>query len=169
MTRINRKGSAKLTVVSDTAYELVREFDAPADLIFRAHTEPELVKRWWGFPSFQWLECTIEPWAGGRWRYSAKEGDMEVSFHGRFQEVVRPGRIVNTEIYEGVPGVTTETEEGGALNTNMITERDGVTTLHVHVECFSPEVLKMILDSGMESGMQLSYDRMEELAFQLAA
>lgn len=169
MTRTDRKGSAKFSVVSDTAYEVVRQFDAPADLIFRAHMEPELVKRWWGFPTSQWQECVVEPHVGGRWRFSVKEGDMDVSFHGRFKEIVRPSRIVQTEIFEGMPGVTPDTEEGGTLNTAVITEQDGVTTLHVHVECYSPEILKAIFDSGMEGGAQVSYDRMEELAHQLAA
>lgn len=169
MTKTDRKGSAKLKVVSDTAYEVVRLFDAQADLVYRAHTEPELVKRWWGFPDWNWQDCSIDARVGGKWRFSVEKDGMDVSFHGRFTELQRPTRIAQTEIYEGIPGVTQETEEGGTLNTAVLSEEGGVTTLHVHIECYSPEVMKAIFDSGMEGGMQVSYDRMEDLVTRLAA
>lgn len=161
--RSNRKGSAKVTVVSDTAYEVERRFDASAEAVFRALTEPELIKRWWGFPGGQWVECVADARPGGHWRNAVVQDGHEVFFHGRYVEVERPRRLVNTEVFEGMPGGGPDVDEPSTLVTTELTEEDGVTTMRVHVECHSPEVLQAILDSGMESGMQVSYDRLEDV------
>lgn len=64
----NRHGSAVITLPSETEYLITRAFDAPAALIFRAHTTPELVKRWWGFATAEWMVCDIDLRVGGAWR-----------------------------------------------------------------------------------------------------
>src|SRR5690606_25059589 len=107
----NRKGCATITVVSDTAYEVERKFDASAQAVFRALTEPELIKRWWGFPSGRWVECVADVRPGGRWRNAVIDQGQEVFFHGRYHEVDRPRRLVNTEVYEGVPGGGPDVDE----------------------------------------------------------
>jgi uncharacterized protein YndB with AHSA1/START domain len=65
----NRHGSAEITLPSDTEILITRRFDAPAALIFKALTTPELVKRWWGFDTSEWLACEIDPRVGGQWRF----------------------------------------------------------------------------------------------------
>lgn len=165
----NRKGCATITVVSDTAYEVERKFDASAQAVFRALTEPELIKRWWGFPSGRWVECVADVRPGGRWRNAVIDQDQEVFFHGRYHEVDRPRRLVNTEVYEGVPGGGPDVDEPSTLVTTELTEEGGVTTMRLHVECHTPEVLQIVLGSGMESGMQVTYDRLEDLLPGLAA
>ena len=65
----NRNGSAVVTLPNDTDIHIVRQFDAPAALVFKATTTPELVKRWWGFESAEWAVCDIDLRVGGGWRY----------------------------------------------------------------------------------------------------
>jgi uncharacterized protein YndB with AHSA1/START domain len=155
----NRHGSAVITVPSDTEIVITRVFDAPAELIFKAWTTPELVKRWWGFETSEWRVCEIDLREGGQWRYVIGERDMEVGFHGEFKEIARPHRIVSTEVYEGYP-------DAGSLNTMTLDEMDGVTTMTTHIQHELKEHRDAQLQSGMETGMQVSYDRLEDLVRQ---
>ncbi len=157
----NRHGSAVVTLPSDTEILITRSFDAPADLVFTAMTTPELVQRWWGFDTSVWEVCDIDLRVGGQWRYVVREGDMEVGFHGEYREIERPHRLVSTEIYEGFP-------DGEALNTVTLDERDGVTTVTTLVQHTSQEHRDAHIGSGMEGGMQVSFDRLEELLRELA-
>jgi uncharacterized protein YndB with AHSA1/START domain len=157
----NRHGSAVVTLPSDTEMLITRSFDAPAELVFKAWTTPELVKRWWGFETSEWLVCEIDLREGGQWRYVIRDRDMEVGFHGEYREIRRPDRLVSTEVYEGYP-------EGGSLNTMTLEEVDGVTTMTTLVQHEKPEHRDAQLASGMEEGMQVSYDRLEDLVRQAA-
>ena len=106
----NRHGSAVITLPSDTEILITRSFDAPAALVYKAITTPELVKRWWGFDTSVWEVCEIDLRVGGQWRYVIKEHDMEVGFHGEYHELDAPHRIVSTEVFEGFP-------DAGSVNT----------------------------------------------------
>ena len=89
----NRHGSAVITLPSDTEILITRQFDAPAALVFKALTTPELVKRWWGFDTSEWLACEVDFRVGGQWRFVTREGDMEVGFHGEYLEIAAPHRL----------------------------------------------------------------------------
>lgn len=158
-TTTNRHGSAVITLTSDTEYLITRVFDAPADLVFKAYTTPELVKRWWGFDTGVWLVCEIDLRVGGTWRFVVNDRDMEVGFHGEYREIDRPHRLVSTEAYEGIP----DPDDNASLNILTLDERDGVTTMSVLVQHKSQEDRDAVLASGMEGGMQVSYDRLEDL------
>lgn len=162
-TRADRKGSAKVAPVSETAYEIERKFDASAGSVFRALTEPELIKRWWGYEDSEWLDCQADLREGGYWRNSLRGDGYVVSFHGRYREIQRPHRLVHTEVYEGALGGGPDVDEPLTLITTELVEDGGVTTLCAHVECYAPEVMQAVFDSGMESGLQVSYDRLEEV------
>ena len=166
MTSIgNRHGSAVITLPSDTDYLVTRAFDAPAKLVFDALTTPELVQRWWGFETSEWLVCEIDLRVGGQWRYVIRERDMEVGFHGEYRELNGPHRMVWTEMYEGVPDPG---PENYPVCTAKLDEVDGVTTMTLHVRHTSKEERDAVLATGMESGMQVSYDRLEDLVQQAA-
>ncbi|MEY2469415.1 MAG: hypothetical protein QOF21_2113 [Actinomycetota bacterium] len=160
----NRQGSAVITLPSDTEIVITRQFDAPAALLFKAYTTPELVKRWWGYEEDAWNVCEIDLRVGGTWRYVAthtnEEGAFEVGFHGVFKELDAPHRIVSTEVFEGAPGG----DENGTLNTLTFEEVDGVTTMVNHIECGEQWIRDAIIESGMEHGMQISMDRLEDAA-----
>lgn len=162
------RGSAEVERVSETAYSIKRRFHARPDAVFRALTEPEFIQRWWGHEEAEWLDCRVDLRVGGYWRFSAKGPGYVVSFHGRYQEVGRPHRLVHTEIYEGLPGGGPEVDEPLTLISTDITEENGASLLFAHVECYSAEVLEAVFASGMEGGLQVSYDRLEELLPELS-
>ena len=158
----NRHGSAVVTLPSDTEILITRQFDAPAALVFKAWTTPELVKRWWGFESGVWKVCEVDLRVGGTWRWVVQEGDMEVGFHGEYQEIDAPHRLVSTEIYEGMP-------DASALNILTLDEVDGVTTMTTLVQHSEKAHRDGHIESGMEGGVQVSYNRMEDVVTELAA
>jgi uncharacterized protein YndB with AHSA1/START domain len=161
-TQQSRKGSATVTTPTDTTILIERAFDAPARKVFKAYTTPELVQRWWGFEASEWLECSIDLREGGTWRYATREQDgSEVAFHGTYREIAAPTRVVHTEVYEGLPDP--DPDASAAVDTVDFLEHDGVTTMRIHVQMPSKEHRDGLLESGMEGGMQVSYDRLEEL------
>jgi uncharacterized protein YndB with AHSA1/START domain len=167
-TATNRKGSAVVTVAGDTEIVITRQFDAPAALLFKAYTTPELVRRWWAHSEDQWKVCEIDLRVGGTWRYVAvhanENGSFDVAFHGVFNEIDPPHRLVSTEMYEGTPDPTGD----GTLNTLTFEEANGVTTMVTHMECFSKDIRDMIIESGMEGGLQTAFNQLEDVAQSLA-
>ena len=152
-----RHGSAVVTLPSDREIGITRVFDAPAELVFRAWTTPDLVRQWWGWESSTLVVCDIDLRVGGGWRYVTREADgTEHGWHGTYLEIDRPWRLVSTEVYEGYP-------DGEARNTMTLTERDGTTVMAVTVLHSCRENRDGHLGSGMESGMQHSLDRFEDL------
>jgi uncharacterized protein YndB with AHSA1/START domain len=164
-TTRNRHGSAVVTLPSDTEVLITRSFDAPADLVFEAYTNPDLVRRWWGFETSEWLVCEIDLRVGGRWRYVTREAEgLGVAFHGEFREIARPHRLVSTEVFEGIP----DADDNAALDIVTFDEVDGLTTMSVLVQMPSQEARDAMLATGMEEGMQVSYDRLEDVVTQAA-
>ncbi len=165
MEPMTHTGKADVTLPADDQIKVVREFDATAELVYRAVTEPELVKRWWGAKRGAMTVCEIDLRVGGAWRYvmDASNG-QEVGFHGEFREIVPNERIVQTEAYEGIP----DPDASANVNTMTLTEADGRTTMEVLIQCVNKESRDMQIESGMEEGMQESYDAMEDVAKSLA-
>ena len=165
MEAMTHSGKAEVTLPADDQIKVVREFDAPANLVYRAVTEPELVKRWWGCQRGAMTVTEIDLRVGGKWRYvmDASNG-QEVGFHGEFREIVPSERIVQTEAYEGIP----DPDESANVNTMTLVEADGRTTMEVLIQCVNKESRDMQIASGMEEGMQESYDDLEDVAKSLA-
>src|SRR5215218_5247662 len=90
---------------SDEQILITREFDAPRELVYKAWTTPELVRRWWHANRGEMTTCDIDLRVGGSYRFAmiACEG-FEVAFHGEYRELVPNERIVSTEVYEGHAG-----------------------------------------------------------------
>ena len=159
--------SATVTLPTDEQILITREFDAPKHLVYRAYTDPELVRRWWHANRGEMTTCAIDLRVGGKWRYAmvANEGGFEVAFRGEYRELVPDERIVSTEVYEGAPQM--EGAEQGTLNTATFAESDGRTTLTVLVQAPNKQVRDAIIESGMEDGLQDALDLLEELAVSL--
>jgi uncharacterized protein YndB with AHSA1/START domain len=166
MDAVTSSGKAVVTLPTETQILIVREFDAPKHLVYRAYTEPELIKRWWSGLRGEVTSAEVDLRVGGTWRYVmiANEG-FEVAFHGTFREIVPDERIVTTEVFEGAP-VENE-EQDAAVNIVTFTEADGRTTLTTVVECHTQEVRDLIVESGMEAGMQEAMDKLEQVAISL--
>jgi uncharacterized protein YndB with AHSA1/START domain len=159
-------GTAKVTLPTDDQILITREFDAPKDLVYKAWTTPDLVKRWWSANRGEVTIAEIDLRVGGRWRYvMVADGGVEVGFHGEYREIVPNERLVSTEVYEGVP--QGDGPEEGTVNTATFTETDGRTTLTILVQAPSKEIRDAIIDSGMEVGMQDAMDLLEQVAISL--
>ena len=158
---VTSSGTAKVTLPADDQILITREFDAPSELVFKAWTTPELVKRWWSGQRGAVTSAEIDLRVGGMWRYVMEaSAGFEVAFHGEFREIVPNERIVSTEIYEGMP-------DAEAVNTLTLTEEDGRTTLTMLVDHTSKEDRDGHINSGMEGGMQESMDALEQVAISL--
>src|SRR3954452_3844516 len=97
-------GTAVMTFPVDTEILVTREFDAPRELVWRAWTEPSLVSQWWPGQRGRMVSCEIDRRVGGACRYAMECGaDVEVAFHGSYQEIEVPSRLVYTELFEGAP------------------------------------------------------------------
>ena len=136
---------------------IVREFDAPREKVFRAHTDPDLVVRWLGPRD---LEMRIDHYdcrTGGSYRYLHLRGDEEYAFRGSFH-VVRPAElIVQTFEFEGMP-------DGIALERLVLEDLGGGRTRIVGTSLMeSFEARDAFLASGMEHGVRESFERLDEV------
>ncbi|HJQ76555.1 MAG TPA: SRPBCC family protein [Acidimicrobiia bacterium] len=157
MKTIDRTGTAKVTLPSDTEILITREFDAPAELVFDVWTRPEHVRNWWGWESDPMTVCEVDLRVGGKWHYvSVNEELGEIDFYGEFKEIDRPRRLVSTEIFAPYP-------DSATLNTLTLEERDGITIMRVLVQCETTETRDAIIASGMEGGLQHGLDRIDEI------
>jgi uncharacterized protein YndB with AHSA1/START domain len=156
--------SATVTLPNDEQILITREFDAARELVWKAFTTPELVRRWWHAGRGEMSVCEIDLRVGGRWRYVMIVPDFgEVGFHGEYREVVPHERLVTTEAYEGIP----DADEHAATNTFTLTEADGRTTMSILVEHRTKEGRDMHIESGMEDGLQDALDLLEGVAVSL--
>jgi uncharacterized protein YndB with AHSA1/START domain len=167
METMASKGKAVVTLPADTQILITREFAAPKRLVYRAYTTPELVKRWWAGRRGEVTSAEIDLRVGGTWRYvMLAHGQHEVAFHGTFREIVPNERIVTTEVYE-MPGAPPVADEDAALNFVTFQETLGRTTLSILMECHTKQLRDLIMESGMEGGMQEGMDLLEEAAISL--
>ena len=141
--------------------DVTREVDAPRDLVYRAYAEPELLVQWLGPRR---LKTRIETWDlrdGGRWRYVNIEDDgTEYGFHGAFHGVPSIDNMVQTFEFELVPGHV-------ALDSLVLEERDGRTVIRTHSVYQSVADRDAMIASGMESGMDEGFQRLDELLARL--
>jgi len=165
MTTMTHSGKATVTLPSDTEIVIERGFDAPRHLVWRATTEPELIKRWWSGKRGEVIHAEVDLRVGGFWRYVmvANEG-FEVAFHGTYREIVPDETVVSTELYE-MEGLT---EDDATVNTMTLTEVGARTMLRTLVDCRTRQTRDAIIESGMEGGMQEAFDKLEDVARSLA-
>ena len=141
--------------------DITREFDAPRELVFRAHTEPELMTQWLGGDTYEMVIDRFELRDGGTWRYLHRDREgNEYAFHGVFHGMPTPDRMVQTFEFEGAPGHV-------ALDTLTLEERDGRTTARIRSVHQTVEGRNAMIAGGMESGMNAGYDRLDELIARL--
>ena len=153
--------SATVTLPTDRQILITREFDAPRELVWRAWTTPDLVRRWWHANRGEMTVCEIDLRVGGKWRYvMVAEGFGEVGFHGEYREIEPFERLVSTEAYEGIP----DADEHAAVDTLTLEERDGRTRMTILVEHPTKEGRDMHIESGMEDGLQDALDLLEGVA-----
>ncbi len=158
MTAVTSSGKAVVTLPTDTQILITRQFDAPRQLVYKAWTTPELIKRWWAGDRGEVTIVDVDLRVGGMWRYlmTATAG-FEVAFHGEYREIVPDERIVSTEVFEAFP-------EGEAVVSNTFTEEAGRTTIAILVDHANRENRDAHINSGMEGGMNEAMDHLEQVA-----
>ena len=155
--------AATITTPSDREIHCEREFDAPRDRVYAAYTDPALIPEWWGPRSMTTTVDVMDVRAGGSWRFVMTDADgSETGFRGTYREVTPPERIVQTFEWEGMPGhisVETATFEDLGDRTRVVTTSIFHTT----------EERDGMLGSGMEGGLNETYERLDELLERLTA
>ena len=139
---------------------IMREFDAPRELVFKACMNPTLVSQWWG-PRYLSTEVDkMEVRPGGQWPFINRDAEgNEYAFHGVYHEIFAPERVIQTFEFEGLPEtghVTLETIRFEALP-------GGKTQLSIQSVFQTVTDRDSVLQSGMESGANETYDRLEEI------
>lgn len=136
---------------------ITREFDAPPEKVFRAHTDPVLVAQWLGPRRLEMRVDYYDCRTGGSYRYVMIGDGNEFGFHGCFHEVRPSELIVQTFTFEGAP-------DGVALERLVLEDLgDGRTRLTVTSLVDSFEGRDAFLASGMEEGVREGYERLDEL------
>ncbi len=161
---VSRSGTAVVTLPSDTQILITREFNAPKHLVYRAWTTPELIKRWWSGGMGEVTNAEVDLRVGGTWRYvMVADGGFEVGFHGEYREIIENELIVCTEVFEGMP----ESNKAAPLCTYSFIENNARTTVTLLTQLQTKQDRDLILDSGMETGMQAGWDLLEQIAISL--
>jgi uncharacterized protein YndB with AHSA1/START domain len=161
MADVTASRKATVTLPADDQILITREFDAPKELVYKAWTTPELVRRWWNAKRGEVTVAEIDLRVGGTWRYvMIADGGFEVAFHGEYREIVPNERLVSTEVYEGMP-------DAEALDTLTLSESEGRTTMTILVQHATKEHRDAHIESGMEDGMQDALDLLEQVAVSL--
>ena len=142
--------------------DMTREFAASRDLLFRAHTDPELLVQWLGPRRLTMRVDRFELRDGGTWRYTHRDADgAEFGFHGVFHGTPSPESILQTFEFEGAPGHV-------SLDSLTFEERGARTLVRIHSVHQSVEARDAMIQSGMEGGLNEGYERLDELVARLA-
>ena len=138
---------------------IIREFDAPREVVFKAHIDPEIYVKWLGPRDLEMKIEKFEPVDGGSYRYIHKRGEHEYGFHGVNHEVLAPERIIGTFEFEGLP------EKGHVmLGTLKFEELPGGRTKLVSQSVFQSVADRDgMIQSGMERGVNDGYERLDEI------
>ena len=153
--------TATVTTPTEREIRIERMFNAPRDRVFAIYTDPALIPEWWGPRDTTTIVDEMDVRTGGRWRFVMRDADgSESGFRGAYREITPPERIVQTFEWEPMAGhvsVETATFEDLGDRTRVVTtsifhtseERDGM------------------LGSGMETGLNETYARLDELLARL--
>jgi uncharacterized protein YndB with AHSA1/START domain len=142
----------------DREIVVIREFDAPADLVFDCWTIPALLKRWLGRqPGMEMTHCEFDARVGGKWRWVIAGPGFEMGSGGVVKEIERATRIVITEKYD------MDWTGGETLVTNILDERDGRTTSTITILYSSEEARNGARATPMADGMEAGFKVLDQV------
>lgn len=160
---MSQKTSRRETIVVATGeldIEIESIVNVPREYVYKAHTDPLLIPKWWGPEKYETTVEKMDFRKGGKWRYVQRSAEGKVHvFFGEYREIVPLEKITWTFRYEPYPDVSVETVEFIALNEKQ-------TKLRVRSRYPSKETRDAVLKSGMESGYKESLDRLEKIDFE---
>ena len=150
--------TTKITLPSDLEILVTREFDAPRDVVYKTMTDPKLIPQWWGPRSDKTTVDKMEVRPGGKWRFVATQPDgTTYAFRGEYREIIPGEKIVQTFEFEPMAGHI-------SVETGTLTYLPGGRTLFTTRSVFtSKEDRDGMIESGMESGLRETYERLDEV------
>ena len=142
---------------------ITREFDAPREILFRAHTDPELYVQWVGPKDLEMSIQRMEAKDGGVYEFTHKRGEHSYRFFGSYHEVAVNERIIGTFEFDGLP------ERGHVIMGKTIFEElpNGRSRLVHHSVFFSVADRDGMVQSGMERGVVDGYEKLDGLLARL--
>lgn len=149
----------RLESVGPTEIIISRKFNTSSSALYKAYVHPEILKSWlMGPPGWTMTVCTFDPQVGGNYRYEWKhDSGYSMGLGGIIQEIAPNEKIVISEKFDE------SWYPGQALVTTTFENVDKDTTLmKTAIRYESPEAMIKVLNSGMEQGLSISYDRLEE-------
>lgn len=157
---------AQVSLPGDMQVRVTRDFMAPRTLVWQAHTDPKLVKRWMlGPPGWSMPVCEMDVRPGGkfRWRWRSDENGAEFGFFGDFREVDAPTRMAHAEHYDpGDVGGAMDVSQPAIIQTHF-SEKDGITSLEMIMTFASKEIRDAAVSTGMTDGIEIGYERLDAL------
>jgi uncharacterized protein YndB with AHSA1/START domain len=155
-----KREQLQITKSGDRDLVITRAFAAPRQLVYDAHTKPALVRQWLlGPPGWMMPVCDMDVRVGGtyRWVWRKEADGSEMGMGGVYREVKAPERLVTTERFDEA------WYPGESLNTLVLVEQGGRTTLTQTMRYESPAAREAVIKSGMEKGVVASYDRLDDV------
>ena len=147
------------TIEADPAVPMIRmtrDFAATPAQLLAAHLDPELFVQWVGPDAMVTRTVVWDVRDGGEWRYIASRDGEDYGFRGCFHQITDT-RIVQTFTWDGQP-------DDVALETLTFQDLgDGTTRMHAQSLVDSFESRDAWLASGMESGVNEGYAKLDRL------
>jgi uncharacterized protein YndB with AHSA1/START domain len=151
--------SQAATITTPTDREIVTErvFDAPRERVFQAYVDPELIPQWWGLRAGTTVVDKMDVRVGGDWRFVSNHPEHgESAFRGTYRVVDPPEKLEQTFEWEGMPGHV-------IVESATFEDLDGRTKVTTRSLFHTTEERDGMLASGMEIGMNESYEQLDEL------
>jgi uncharacterized protein YndB with AHSA1/START domain len=156
MTNQQRQ-AAKITTPGDRDILIERVFDAPRERVFQAFVDPELIPQWYGHRAGTTVVDKMDVRVGGEWRFVSQHPEHgESAFRGIYRVVDPPAKLEQTFEWEGMPGYI-------AVETTTFEDLGGRTKVTTRSLFHTTEERDGMLASGMEGGLNESYERLDEL------
>lgn len=155
-------GNNKTEIIAEPGKQelfIIREFDAPRELLYKAHTDPEIYVKWVGPKDLKMTIQELDARAGGSFKFTHERGGHEYVFHGVYHEALAPERIIGTFEFDGLP------ETGHViLGTTKFEDLPGGRSRLVHQSVFQSVADRDgMVASGMERGVVDGYNKLDEI------
>lgn len=156
---------AQVTSPSEREVRVTRTFNAPRQLVYDAHTKPELIKKWQGYPGWEMPVCEMDVRVGGkyRWQWKNPEDGMQFGFFGTFSEVNAPAKFVHDQYFDAGNFEGSMPTGEPCIVSVELSEQGGVTTVVCNLKFVSKEACEGAVATGMTDGMEVSYARLDDL------
>lgn len=148
-----------LQIVLDGETDIIlrRDFSHPPARVWRALTEPALIRQWMAIPDFPMTRCEIDPHAGGTFHFEwADAGGKSFFFSGPIKTVAAPHHMTHVEYFNG------DTTSGATITTDLVAQGTG-TRMTMRMRYADAEARAAAIATGMIDGMDEVYGKLEAL------